>query len=72
VIKEGGRVTTIKGPPDEETAKHMGMNDYKLSEKLLKLIEKKAAIYKLTWMQPDAEQLNTISRMVEDGILSLS
>jgi hypothetical protein len=28
---------------------------------------KKAAIYKLTWMQPDAEQLNTISRMVEDG-----
>jgi hypothetical protein len=38
VIKEGGRVTTIAGPPDEET-KHMGMNDYKLSEKLLKLIE---------------------------------
>jgi NADPH:quinone reductase-like Zn-dependent oxidoreductase len=45
----------------------MGMNDYKLSEKLLKLMRKKAAIYKLTWMQPDAEQLNTISRMVEDG-----
>jgi NADPH:quinone reductase-like Zn-dependent oxidoreductase len=67
VIKEGGRVTTIAGPPDEETAKHMGMNDYKLSEKLLKLIEKKAASYKLTWMQPDAEQLNTISRIVEDG-----
>jgi nucleoside-diphosphate-sugar epimerase len=44
------------------------MNDYKLSEKLLKLMKKKAAIYKLTWMQPDAEQLNTISRMVEDGI----
>jgi NADPH:quinone reductase-like Zn-dependent oxidoreductase len=43
----------------------MGMNDYKLSEKLLKLIEKSG--YKLTWMQPDAEQLNTISRMVEDG-----
>jgi hypothetical protein len=40
VIKEGGRVTTIAGPPDEETAKHMGMNDYKLSEKL-KLIERK-------------------------------
>jgi NADPH:quinone reductase-like Zn-dependent oxidoreductase len=64
VIKEGGRVTTIAGPPDEETAKHMGMNDYKLSEKLLKLIEKRLSI---TWMQPDAEQLNTISRMVEDG-----
>ena len=32
VIKEGGRVTTIAGPPDGETAKYMGMNDYKLSE----------------------------------------
>jgi hypothetical protein len=63
-------VTTIVGPPDEETAKQMGMKDYKLTEKLATLIEK-SAVYKLTWMQPDAKQLNTISRMVEDGILSL-
>jgi NADPH:quinone reductase-like Zn-dependent oxidoreductase len=67
VIKEGGKVATIAGPPDDETAKQMGMKDYKLSEKLSKLVEKKAATYKLTWMQPDAEQLNTISKMVEDG-----
>jgi NADPH:quinone reductase-like Zn-dependent oxidoreductase len=38
-----------------------------LPEKLSKLIEKKSAIYKLTWMHPDAEQLNSISRMVENG-----
>jgi NADPH:quinone reductase-like Zn-dependent oxidoreductase len=25
IIKEGGKVTTIVGPPDEETAKQMGM-----------------------------------------------
>jgi NADPH:quinone reductase-like Zn-dependent oxidoreductase len=67
IIKDGGKVTTISGPPDEETARHMGMEDYKLPEKLAKLIEKKSATYKLTWMQPDAEQLNTISKMVEDG-----
>jgi NADPH:quinone reductase-like Zn-dependent oxidoreductase len=67
IIREGGKVTTIVGPPDEETAKHMGMKDYKLPQKLSKLIENKSAIYKLTWMQPDAEQLNVISSMVEDG-----
>jgi NADPH:quinone reductase-like Zn-dependent oxidoreductase len=67
IIKEGGKVTTISGPPDAETAKHMGIKDYKLPEKLSKLIEKKSAIYKLTWMHPDAEQLNSISRMVENG-----
>lgn len=67
IIKEGGKVTTISGPPDAETAKNMGMEDYKLPEKLAKLIEKKAAVYKFTWMQPDVEQLNTISKMVEDG-----
>jgi hypothetical protein len=37
LIKEGGRVTTI-GPPDD---RRDNMNDYKLSEKLLKLIERK-------------------------------
>ncbi|WP_373517369.1 NADP-dependent oxidoreductase [Pricia sp.] len=66
IIKEGGKVTTIVGPPDEETAKHMGMTDYKLPKKLADLIKKKSAIYKLTWMQPNAEQLNVITAMVED------
>ncbi|CAM3608314.1 NADP-dependent oxidoreductase [Flavobacterium gelidilacus] len=67
IIKEGGKVTTIVGPPDEETAKQMGMKEYKLSEKLARLIKEKDAIYKLTWMQPNAEQLKTISKMVENG-----
>jgi NADPH:quinone reductase-like Zn-dependent oxidoreductase len=66
IIKEGGKVTTIVGPPDEETAKQMGMTDYKLPEKLSKLIEEKSAVYKLTWMQPNAEQLKEITTMVED------
>jgi hypothetical protein len=34
------------------------MKDYKLTEKLA-LIDKKSAVYKLTWMQPDAKQLKT-------------
>ncbi len=67
IIKEGGKVITIVGPPDEETAKQMGMTDYKLPEKLSKLIEKKSAIYRLTWMQPNGEQLKAINSMVEAG-----
>lgn len=69
IIKEGGKVTTIVGPPDEETAKQMGMIDYKLPEKLAKLMEEKSAVYKLTWMQPNANQLNDIKTMVEDGTI---
>jgi NADPH:quinone reductase-like Zn-dependent oxidoreductase len=69
IIKEGGKVTSIVGPPDEETAKQMGMTDYKLPEKLAKLIEDKSAVYKLTWMQPNAKQLNEIKTMVEDGTI---
>lgn len=67
IIEEGGRVTTIVGPPDQETAKQMGMSDYEMPEELSKLIEKKSASYKLTWMQPNGEQLKSISKMVEDG-----
>lgn len=69
VIKEGGKVTTIVGPPDQETAKQMGMTNYSLPEQLSKLIENKSAMYKLTWMQPNAEQLKGIGTMVEDGTI---
>jgi NADPH:quinone reductase-like Zn-dependent oxidoreductase len=43
------------------------MKDYKLTEKLATLIDKKSAVYKLTWMQPDAKQLKKYQAMVEDG-----
>ena len=67
IIKEGGKVASITGPPDEETAKQMGMTDYKLPDQLSKLINEKSAEYKFTWMQPNGEQLNTITKMVENG-----
>ena len=70
IIKEGGKVTSIVGPPDEETAKQMGMTDYKLPEKLSKLKKEKSAFYKYTWMQPNAKQLNEIKAMVEDGAIN--
>lgn len=66
IIKEGGSITTIVGPPDADSAKQMGIDNYQLPEKLSKLIKEKSANYKHTWMQPDAEQLNEIKEMVED------
>ena len=65
IIKDGGKVTSIVGPPDLDTAKQMGMTDYKLNEKLSKLIEEKSANYKFTWMQPNggtASNYNQFSR----------
>jgi len=66
IIKKGGRVTTIVGPPDTESAKQMGIENYEMSEKLSKLIEEKSAKYRHTWMQPNAVQLKEIKAMVED------
>ena len=69
IIADGGKVSTIVGPPDEETAEQMGMTDYKMPEKLLNLIDKKSATYSFTWMQPNGKQLKTISEMVEDSAI---
>lgn len=66
IIKEGGSVTTIVGPPDAESAKQMGIENYEMPEKLAKLIKEKSATYKHTWMQPNAKQLNEIKEMVEE------
>jgi NADPH:quinone reductase-like Zn-dependent oxidoreductase len=43
----------------------MGMEGYTLPENFSKLIDKKSADYKLTWMQPNGEQLDSISAMVK-------
>jgi NADPH:quinone reductase-like Zn-dependent oxidoreductase len=65
IIKIGGKVSSIASVPDEETAGMMGMEGYTLPENFSKLIDKKSADYKLTWMQPNGEQLDSISAMVK-------
>jgi NADPH:quinone reductase-like Zn-dependent oxidoreductase len=67
IIKEGGKVCTIAGLPDEESAKNMGMTNYKLPEELSSIIKEKSAVYKHTWMQPNGEQLAEISSVIKDG-----
>ncbi len=67
LIKKGSKITTIVGPPDEETAAQKGMEGYKLPKRLSTLIKGKSALYKLTWMQPNGKQLEAIKSMVENG-----
>jgi NADPH:quinone reductase-like Zn-dependent oxidoreductase len=67
IIKEGGKVSSIASIPDEETAAMMGMEGYKLPENFSTLIKEKSANYKLTWMQPNGKQLDSISDMVKEN-----
>lgn len=73
VLKEGGKVVSLIGPVDDETAKEMGLNGiarlylYFKRLKITKQIKKKAAYYKLISMIPNSEQLNSIKKLAEDG-----
>ncbi|MBT3208780.1 MAG: NADP-dependent oxidoreductase [Bacteroidetes bacterium] len=66
LLKQGGKVVSVKGALDEDTAKMFGMVDYKLSEELVKLINAKDASYKYIFMHPNGAHLNEIKLLVED------
>ncbi|MFT5834597.1 MAG: NADPH:quinone reductase-like Zn-dependent oxidoreductase [Cognaticolwellia sp.] len=66
VIKKGGKIVSVVGPLDEESAKMFGMADYKLPEELAKLVDAKEASYKFIFMHPNGAHLGEIKSMVED------
>lgn len=69
ILRQGGKVVSIIGPMDEETAKMFGMTDYKMPEELSELIKDKEASYKFIWMHPDGKDLNQIKALIEDGVI---
>jgi NADPH:quinone reductase-like Zn-dependent oxidoreductase len=66
VIKQGGKVITVIGALDEDTAKMFGMADYKLPEELANASSEKNAEYKFIFMHPNGAHLNEIKSLVED------
>ena len=66
VIRQGGKVVSVVGPLDEESAKMFGMNDYKLPEELAELITIKEASYKFIFMHPNGPHLEEIKSLIED------
>lgn len=67
VLITGGKVVSIIGPMDVETATNFGMKDYKMPDDLTAAIKAKDASYKYIWMHPDGEQLAQIKKLVEAG-----
>lgn len=66
LIKQGGKIVSVAGALDEESAKAFGMADYKLPEDLTKLISEKEASYKFIFMHPNGAHLREIKSLVED------
>ncbi|MFT6997684.1 MAG: NADPH:quinone reductase-like Zn-dependent oxidoreductase [Cryomorphaceae bacterium] len=66
VIKQGGKVVSVAGPLDEETAKMFGMTDYKLPADVAMLCSAKEASYKFIFMHPSGADLGEIKSMIED------
>jgi len=75
VIKEGGKVITLIGDLDNETAKELGLNSFirfLLSLKRMKidkLKKKKSAFYRFVIIEPNAVQLNEITLLIEKRII---
>lgn len=66
VVKHGGKVVSVVGPLDEESAKMFGMADYKLPEELTTLSKQKEAEYKFIFMHPNGSHLAEIKTLIED------
>ena len=67
VIKQGGKVVSVVGPLDEDSATMFGMTEYKLPEELALLISEKDASYKFIFMHPNGSHLTEITSLIEDG-----
>lgn len=73
VIQKGGKVISLVGEVDGETAKELGLNGLirfilKLKRRqITKQAKNKSAYYKLVLMQPNGNQLNDIKLLSETG-----
>lgn len=65
VIKKGGKVISIAGPLDEDSAKMFGMTDYVMPEEIANLCKEKEASYKFIFMHPNGSHLGEIKALIE-------
>jgi len=75
VIKKGGKVISIVGDVDEETAKELKLNGFirfllaLKRKKITKQMKNKSASYKLLIMHPNGPQLGEIKELVESQLI---
>jgi len=66
VIKKGGRIVSVVGPLDKESAHAFGMTEYQLPKELSKLVSAKEASYKFVFMHPNGAHLEELKTLIED------
>ena len=75
ILKQGGKVISISGPPDVDFAKEIGLNFFLrtvmflLSFKTKKLAKKQNVDYSFLFMLANGKQLTEISKLIESGII---
>ncbi|MGL1904228.1 MAG: NADP-dependent oxidoreductase [Fibrobacterales bacterium] len=66
VVREGGKVVSVIGPLDEDTAAMFGMADYTLPTELAQKASEKNASYKFIFMHPNGLHLNELKSLIEN------
>jgi NADPH:quinone reductase-like Zn-dependent oxidoreductase len=66
VVKQGGKVVSVVGPLDEDSAAMFGIPNYKLPEDLAAASKEKEASYKFIFMHPNGAHLSAIKTLIED------
>jgi len=75
ILKPGGKVISISGPPDTAFAKEIGLSWFMrtavffLSRKVKKQAKKLNVNYSFLFMQANGKQLSAISSLIETGII---
>lgn len=73
ILKKGGKMVSISGPPDPRFAESKGLNWFMkmviflLSRKVLKQAQKEGKDYSFLFMKADGKQLAQLSTMAEEG-----
>jgi alcohol dehydrogenase len=75
ILKSGGKVLSISGPPDVTFAKEIGLSWFMktavffLSRKVKKQAKKLNVNYSFLFMQANGKQLSEISSLIEAGVI---
>lgn len=75
VLKRGGRLISLAGPPDQATTDAFNLNRFLkcviplLSWSIRRKAKKRGVTYSFLFMQPNGQQLSQISHLVETGKL---
>lgn len=75
IVKSGGKVISISGPPDPDFAKEAGLNSMLkvvlslLSYKVRKVAKQQRVSYSFLFMRADGNQLSKISSLIDAGII---